>query len=405
MWFWIGSRLTRAAGQEGGALSPGCRHTPRPAPPRGERFFAIVHFDRDRRVAHHGIEGVTNGCAEIDDRFGRPDVLPQRRRPGAAQAGFGFGTHFHAEARALVLVDTRLEELIAPELSAYVGPPRPGGNSRSPCCRSPGLDDCSAAAKSAGRSRVGTRPVRSRRHRLRGQREAPFVLHAPGRHAFARLWPDITKTSRWRRRGKLQPGPSQARRRSLRRVQDPGARLRPDGPRRGRRPGALGGLPPRRLSETTPRTPTRTGPNNCAVLPEAPPPSTAAAAYGRGCTWSPTTSACPARAKPVWDAVGPKEIEFYSINEKGKDAYKNNPAGYIRVDLEKYPSLEAFLDYAGKTPSGWTRAGNPPRDLSQPHEPVAAAVRLVERPFQPWNIADHHAAGEGHDRRRPDRRC
>ena len=54
------------------------------------------------------------------------------------------------------------------------------------------------------------------------------------------------------------------------------------------------------------------------------------------------------RAKPVWDAVGPKEIEFYSINEKGLGAYKNNPAGYVRVNLEKYRTLEAFIAYCGK---------------------------------------------------------
>jgi hypothetical protein len=58
----------------------------------------------------------------------------------------------------------------------------------------------------------------------------------------------------------------------------------------------------------------------------------------------------------VWDAVGPKEIEYYSINEKGPGAFKNNPAGYIRANLAKYPSLDEFLAHAGKLPwmdEGW----------------------------------------------------
>ena len=28
------------------------------------------------------------------------------------------------------------------------------------------------------------------------------------------------------------------------------------------------------------------------------------------------------RADSVWSEVGPREIEYYSINEKGKDAFK-----------------------------------------------------------------------------------
>jgi hypothetical protein len=58
-----------------------------------------------------------------------------------------------------------------------------------------------------------------------------------------------------------------------------------------------------------------------------------------------------ARSQPAWTAIGPGQIEFYALNEKGPGAYKNNPAGYQRARLEKYESLEAFLAY-GKTLPG-----------------------------------------------------
>jgi hypothetical protein len=62
------------------------------------------------------------------------------------------------------------------------------------------------------------------------------------------------------------------------------------------------------------------------------------------------------RGKPVWEAVGAAQIEFYAINEKGPGAFKNNPAGYQRVKLEKYDSLETFMNYARTLPwmdEGW----------------------------------------------------
>ena len=65
------------------------------------------------------------------------------------------------------------------------------------------------------------------------------------------------------------------------------------------------------------------------------------------------------RGKPAWDAVGAAQIEFYSINEKGPGAFKDNPAGYQRVNLAKYDSLEAFLAYARTLPwmdEGWQSA-------------------------------------------------
>ena len=81
--------------------------------------------------------------------------------------------------------------------------------------------------------------------------------------------------------------------------------------------------------------------------------------YGRGFYLVSNDLSCLARSRPVWEAVGPGQIEFYAINEKGPKAFKNNPAGYIRVDLTKYASLDDFLAYAGKLPwmdEGWQSA-------------------------------------------------
>jgi hypothetical protein len=70
------------------------------------------------------------------------------------------------------------------------------------------------------------------------------------------------------------------------------------------------------------------------------------AKYGRGLYLVSNDLGLLERGKPVWDAVGAAQIEFYAINEKGPGSYKNNPAGYQRVKLEKYDSLEAFMAYA-----------------------------------------------------------
>lgn len=62
------------------------------------------------------------------------------------------------------------------------------------------------------------------------------------------------------------------------------------------------------------------------------------------------------RAEAVWGEIGPQNIEYYSINEKGKNAFKNNPAGYTRTDLNKYGTLKEFLAYARELPwmdEGW----------------------------------------------------
>jgi hypothetical protein len=79
-------------------------------------------------------------------------------------------------------------------------------------------------------------------------------------------------------------------------------------------------------------------------------------AYGRGIYLVSNDIGLLARSKPAWDAIGPGQIEYYSINEEGPGAFKDNPAGYQRAHLEKYATLEDFLGYAKKLPwmdEGW----------------------------------------------------
>jgi hypothetical protein len=93
-----------------------------------------------------------------------------------------------------------------------------------------------------------------------------------------------------------------------------------------------------------------------------------AVTYGRGLYLVSNDIGLLARSQPVWNAVGPGQIEFYAVNETGPGAFKNNPAGYRRAKLEKYPSLEAFLTYAKTLPwmdEGWQAADLFLRDVAQ----------------------------------------
>ncbi|MGA2616004.1 MAG: hypothetical protein ABSF26_00260 [Thermoguttaceae bacterium] len=102
------------------------------------------------------------------------------------------------------------------------------------------------------------------------------------------------------------------------------------------------------------------------------------APYGRGLYLLSNDVSCLARSKPVWDALGPREIEFYAINEKSPGVFKNNPAGYVRVDLAKYRSLDDFLAYAGKLP--WMDEGWQSADVFLGH------MKLARRRFVWWNV-------------------
>ena len=84
------------------------------------------------------------------------------------------------------------------------------------------------------------------------------------------------------------------------------------------------------------------------------------------------------RADSVWSAIGPGEIEYFSINEKGKDAFKNNPAGYVRTDLSKYGTLKEFMVYARELPwmdEGW-----------QSPEIFLSHMKASQRRVVCWNV-------------------
>jgi hypothetical protein len=100
--------------------------------------------------------------------------------------------------------------------------------------------------------------------------------------------------------------------------------------------------------------------------------------YGRGLYLVSNDVSLLARSRPVWKAVGPSEIEYYSINEKGPGAFKKNPAGYVRADLTKYSSADEFLAYAGKLP--WMDEGWQAPDIFLAH------MRRSRRRFVWWNV-------------------
>ena len=90
--------------------------------------------------------------------------------------------------------------------------------------------------------------------------------------------------------------------------------------------------------------------------------------YGRGLYLVSNDLGLMARSQPAWDAVGPARIEYYAMNEKGPGAFKNNPAGYQRVHLERYASLDSFLTYAKTLPwmdEGWQSADLFLADMAQ----------------------------------------
>jgi hypothetical protein len=100
--------------------------------------------------------------------------------------------------------------------------------------------------------------------------------------------------------------------------------------------------------------------------------------YGKGLYLVSNDASCLARSQRVWKAVGPKEIEFYSVNEKGPGAFKNNPAGYLRTNLDKYASLHEFLAYAGKLP--WMDEGWQSADIFLSH------MKQSRRRYVWWNV-------------------
>ncbi len=154
--------------------------------------------------------------------------------------------HIPPDARALVLIDPRLQELIAPELSAYVRAASARRKFEITVLPIVGLDDSRPPEVREAIQELAQGPAEGGRRPVRGQCEAAFVLHAPGRHAFDAALAEILRRPRDGGDAGLAAGLDAEFRTEG--VQGAGARLRPDGPSLARRPGALGGLPSRRLS-------------------------------------------------------------------------------------------------------------------------------------------------------------
>ncbi len=255
--------------------------------------------------------------------------------------------HVSTEARALVLVDTRLEELIAPELSAYVKAAEARRKFEIAVLPIAGLDDCSPPEiRRALQSWHAARPKVEGVLYVGNVKLASFF--APrGDTLSTRLWPKYYEDIEMEATRQLQPGSSSG-----------SSPIAPQGfkipqhdfdqmahvPATG--PAFWAAFLPVGYQDDAKNTYKNWAEQLAPFFKKTAAFYDGSTTYGRGMYLISNDVSLLARAKPVWDAVGPKEIEFYSINEKGKDAYKGKPEGYIRVDLEKYPSLQAFLDYA-----------------------------------------------------------
>ena len=286
--------------------------------------------------------------------------------------------HISTDARALVLVNSRLQELIAPELTAYVKAAQARRKFEIALLPIVGLDDCSPPEV-----RQAIQGWHKERPKVEGilfvgNVKIPSFFMPRGDTLSVRLWSkyyedmDMAPATR-DADGLVAEFRSQG-------VQGARAQLRPDAPPL-HQPGAMGGLPARRLPGRRREYLQNWAEQLAPFFKKTAAFYDGSTTYGRGMYLLSNDASLLVRAKPVWDAIGPKEIEFYSINEKGKDAYKNNPAGYVRVNLEKFATLQAFMNYNAKLfwmDEGWQS----PKIFPPAHEPIAAADRVVERPFQ-----------------------
>ena len=127
---------------------------------------------------------------------------------------------------------------------------------------------------------------------------------------------------------------------------------------------------------------------------------TGTAKYERGLYLISNDNGLLARSLPVWEAVGPGQIEFFAVNEQGPGAFKNNPAGYRRARLEKYESLEAFLAYAKTLP--WMDEGWQSADVFIEHMAQSRRRGVVECAFQSGGVDPLLATGARPARRRAD---
>jgi hypothetical protein len=292
-----------------------------------------------------------------------------------------------AETRALVLVDTRLCKLIASDLSAYVR--AASARRRFPIAVLPvvRLDDY--APPQVRRALQGWRAARPRLEGIVfvGNVKLPSFFMPRADTPSTRLWPryfeDLGMTVQrqvppgtiLKQCGPAQPWPCVAGAKELKVPEHDFDAFVP-GPSKG--PQLWAAFLPVGYQDDRNNSYNGWAEQLAPFLRKAKAFYDGTTSYGRGLYLVSNDMSCLARSKPVWDAVGPEQIEFFSINEKGPGAYKNNPAGYLRVDLVKYGSLEEFLAYAGKLP--WMDEGWQSADVFLGH------MKESRRRFVWWNV-------------------
>jgi hypothetical protein len=284
--------------------------------------------------------------------------------------------HIPADARALVLVDTRLHPLIAPELSAYVQAASARRKFAIAVLSIMGLDDCRPPEiRGAIQSWHAERP-KVEGILFVGNVKLPSFFMPRGDTLSVRLWPRYYEDLEMAATREMQPGSTLS-------FAPKGFKVPEHDFDQMAHPAAGGAALWTAFLPVGYQDDAKNTYENWAKQLTPFFQKTAAfyggtTSYGRGLYLVSNDLSLLQRAKPVWDAVGPKQIEFYAVNEKGKGAYKNNPAGYIRVPLEQYPSLETFLEYAGKLP--WMDEGWQSADTFLGH------MKASRRRFVWWNV-------------------
>jgi len=282
--------------------------------------------------------------------------------------------HIPAEARALVLVDTRLQQLIAPELSAYVQAASARRKFTITVLPIAGLDDCTPPE--IRQAIVGWHKARPKVEGILfvGNVKLPSFFMPRGDTLSTRLWSkyyedlEMAPTRQWAAGSTLSFAPKfKVPEHDFDQMAHPATS-----------PALWAAVLPVGYQDDAKNTYKNWAEQLAPFFKKTAAFYNGTVSYGRGMYLLSNDASLLQRAKPVWDAVGPKQIEFYSINEKGKDAYKNNPAGYIRVNLEKFPSLQAFLDYNAK--QFWMDEGWQSPEIFLRH------MKESRRRFVWWNV-------------------
>jgi formylglycine-generating enzyme required for sulfatase activity len=318
-------------------------------------------------------------------------ALPEDRLAEAPKLDAALG-HIPADARALVLVDARLHPLIAPDLSAYVQAASARRKFAIAVLPIAGLDDCPPAEiRAAIHSWHAERP-KVEGILFVGNVKLPSFFMPRGDTLSARLWPRYYEDLDMAATREMQPGSTLS-------FAPKGFKVPEHDFDQMAHPASGGpaiwtAFLPVGYQDDARNTYENWAKQLAPFFRKTAAFYGGATSYGRGLYLVSNDMSLLQRAKPVWEAVGPKQIEFYAINEKGKDAFKNNPAGYVRVPLDQYPSLEAFAEYARRLP--WMDEGWQSADTFLGH------MKASQRRFVWWNVhSTRNSRSSPPGRRRP----